>query len=98
VRYAVEAVAEAIGDPAPRFARRLAKVQNLLGEHQDAAIAGQTWLEIAESDPDDHSLAVAAGRLFERERAAIRRARDAFPAAWRATDKRALWGWLPDPR
>lgn len=96
VRYAVEAVAEAIGDPVPRLARRLAKLQNLLGEHQDAAIAGQTWLEVAASDPDDQSLAITAGRLFERERAAIREVRVAFPAAWKATDKRSLWSWLPE--
>jgi hypothetical protein len=30
-----------------------------------------TWLGIALADPDNHSLAVTAGRLMERERAAV---------------------------
>jgi CHAD domain-containing protein len=95
VRYAVEAVAGALGGQAPRLARRLAAVQDLLGEHQDAAVAGQTWLAVARSDPDDHRLAVAAGRLYERERAAVRRARTGFPAAWQAASRPRLLAWLP---
>jgi CHAD domain-containing protein len=94
-RYAIEAVADVIGGEAPRLSERLAAVQDLLGEHQDAAIAGTTWLAIARSDPDDHSLAVAAGQLYERERAMIRRARKRFPAAWQAASKRKLMSWLP---
>lgn len=95
-RYAVEAVAEVIGGGAPDLARRLAALQDLLGEHQDAAVAARTWLAIAASDPDDHALAVTAGRLYERERATIRRIRAAFPAAWRKADRRSLTSWLPD--
>jgi len=95
VRYAVEAVADVLGGEAPGLARKLAVVQDLLGEHQDAAVAGQTWLAVAGSDPDDHALAVAAGRLYERERAAIRRVRKEFPAAWRSASKRKLLAWLP---
>ena len=43
---------------------------------------------------DDHALAVTAGRLVERERAAVRRARDRFPAAWAALDGSGHTGWL----
>jgi CHAD domain-containing protein len=94
-RYATEAVAHALGGPATDLGKAIAAVQNLLGEHQDAVIAANTWLEIARSDPDDHTLAVTAGRLFERERAAVRRARDDFPAAWEQADRRRLTEWLP---
>jgi len=94
-RYALDAVADAVGGAAPALAKRLAAVQDLLGEHQDAAIAGQTWLDIAGSDPDDHVLAVAAGRLYERERAVIRQVRKRFPKAWQATTRRRLVEWLP---
>jgi CHAD domain-containing protein len=124
-RYAVEAVADAIGGAAPRLSRRLAVLQDLLGEHQDAAVAAQTWLAIAAakstaslasldrsdaakstaslasldrsdaSDPDDHAMAVAAGRLYERERAAIRRVRAEFPNAWRRANRAKLLAWLP---
>ncbi len=94
-RYAAEAVAGPLGGPAAQFARAVTGVQNLLGEHQDAVVASETWLSIAQSDPDDHTLAVTAGRLVERERATVRRVRAEFPAAWSATDRRRLTEWLP---
>jgi hypothetical protein len=71
-------------------------VQDLLGEHQDAAVAGEAWLAIAAAYPDDRALAVTAGRLFERERAAIRHVRAAFPDAWRKADRPQLTAWLPE--
>jgi CHAD domain-containing protein len=94
-RYAVEAVAGVLGGAAPELAKALAGVQDLLGEHQDAATAAETWLSIALSDPDDHSLAVTAGRLFERERTAIRTVRAEFPEAWRKAAKPRMTDWLP---
>jgi CHAD domain-containing protein len=66
-RYATEALK---GRKHPR-ARELAHFQDLLGEHQDAAVAADTWLSFA-TDPE---LAVTAGRLYERERVAIREVR-----------------------
>ena len=93
-RYAVEAVAGVFGGEAAALARALAGVQELLGEHQDAAVAAETWLAIANADPDDHVLAVTAGRLCERERAAVREARIAFPEVWRAASRRRLTSWM----
>jgi CHAD domain-containing protein len=93
-RYAVEAVAGVLGGEAAALASALAGVQELLGEHQDAAVAADTWLAIANADPDDHALAVTAGRLFERERTAVRAARYAFPAAWKAASRRRLTEWM----
>jgi CHAD domain-containing protein len=88
-------VAGVLGGPAAELARAIAAVQELIGEHQDAAVGAQTWLEVARSDPDDHTLAVTAGRLVERERAVIRRVRAKFPDAWLATNRRRLTQWLP---
>jgi CHAD domain-containing protein len=93
-RYAVDAVAAVLGGDAADLARALAAVQELLGQHQDAAVAAQTWLGIANADPDDHALAVTAGRLFERERTIVQEVRAQFPATWRATTKRRLTDWL----
>jgi len=93
-RYAVESVAKLAGGEAAALGEALTEVQELLGEHQDAAIAADTWLAIARSDVDDHALAVAAGRLVERERAAVRRARERFPAAWSALESSGHTGWL----
>ncbi|MBX7268520.1 CYTH and CHAD domain-containing protein [Micromonospora sp. Llam7] len=93
-RSAVTAVAPVLGRDAAKLARALAKVQNLLGEHQDAAVAAQTWRAVAEERPADHQLAVTAGRLLERERAAVRRARADFPYAWRRASRRRRTRWL----
>jgi CHAD domain-containing protein len=93
-RYAADAVAPTLGGGAAGLAKSLSRLQNLLGEHQDAAIAGETWLSIAEGTPADHALAVTAGRLFERERTAIRTARAGFPDAWQRASKRSNTGWL----
>jgi CHAD domain-containing protein len=94
-RYATEAVAEVLHGPAADLAKAVAGVQGLLGDHQDAAMAAQTWLAIAQADPDDHALAVAAGRLYERERTAVRAAREKFPEAWAKADRGKLTEWLP---
>jgi CHAD domain-containing protein len=93
-RYAVDAVANVLGGEAAVLAGALGNVQDLLGEHQDAAVAAETWLSIANADPDDHALAVTAGRLYEREREAVRSARAAFPAAWKTASRRRLTEWM----
>jgi CHAD domain-containing protein len=69
-RYATEATA---GHKDPG-AKGLAALQDLLGEHQDAAVAAETWLSFGV----EPALAVTAGRLYERERTAIREAREEF--------------------
>ncbi|MEU8018087.1 CYTH and CHAD domain-containing protein [Micromonospora parva] len=94
-RYAVNAVAPTVAKGARRLSRALARVQDVLGEHQDAAVAADTWLEIAAARPDDHELAVTAGRLAERERASVRRARERLPAAWHRATRRRRTSWLP---
>ena len=93
-RYAVEAVAAVLGGEAAALASALASVQEILGEHQDAAVAADTWMAIANADPDDHALAVTAGRLYERERASVRCARADFPTAWRTASRRRLTEWM----
>lgn len=85
-RYALEAVSGVLGGPLPGLARTVAVMQDLLGEHQDAVVAIRTWLQIAGDAPDDHALAVTAGRLVERERAVVRDVRTRFPDTWRAVE------------
>ncbi|WP_406077082.1 CHAD domain-containing protein [Micromonospora sp. NBC_00858] len=94
-RYAVNAVAPALSKAARRLSRALAGVQDVLGEHQDAAVAADTWLAIAAERPEDHEMAVTAGRLAERERATVRRMRGRFPAAWHLATRRRRTSWLP---
>ncbi len=92
-RYAAEAAADL--DPrAAHLAHALADVSDLLGEHQDAVLAAATWLSVATDDPDDHVLAVTAGRLAERDRARARRVRERYPEVWAAVDRGKLTKWL----
>lgn len=94
-RYAADAVAWIVGPDAAVLAKRIAKAQKVLGEHQDAATAADTWLFVARFlDRGDHRLAVTAGRLFERERAAVTQARAAFPAVWAAVCEENTTAWL----
>jgi len=82
-RYSAEVAAEALGKPARATAVAATQVQEVLGEHQDAAIAADRMLELPALVPRDGALAITCGRLAERERESVRAARAAFPAVWR---------------
>jgi CHAD domain-containing protein len=92
-RYAAEAAAPALGGDAERLGKGIAAVQDVLGEHQDAAVAVEVWHQVTERHPDDPGLVLVCGRLMEREWNAVRGARADFPATWRkaAAAKRVKW-------
>jgi CHAD domain-containing protein len=91
VRYAAEAFAPALGRPARRFGSAARKLQDVLGEHQDAVVAA-AWLVERGIDADDPSVAFAAGRLTEHELADRARTRDTWHAAWeRLERKKRFW-------
>ena len=46
-RYAAEAARPALGRPAKRFAKRMKRVQQLLGDHQDSVVAREALRELA---------------------------------------------------
>jgi CHAD domain-containing protein len=97
-RYAAEAVAPALGPSAARLAEAATSVQEILGEHQDAAVAAAACFELADealaADPPDVALGITAARLGERERAAVLAARASFPRAWKAAQSPAAVRWL----
>jgi CHAD domain-containing protein len=81
-RYALESVEPVIGKPARRLARRIAELQDVLGDHHDTAVA-EEWLRAAAGDPAlPRSAAVAAGELVAVERAERAELRAAWPGAW----------------
>lgn len=92
-RYAAEAAAAAVGEPARRTGKAAASVQELLGEHQDAAVAAERVLAVA-TDTDDRVLAVTCARLAERERAAVHTTRRAFTDVWAQADTKPTTTWL----
>jgi CHAD domain-containing protein len=78
LRYAAEAVGPVAGRHVARLERAARLVQDVLGEHQDAVVAG-TWLRSRAA----RSPAPAPWRALERmEIAAGERARAAWPGAW----------------
>jgi CHAD domain-containing protein len=91
-RYAAEAVVPVAGKAAREFAKRVADVQEVLGEHQDAVVA-RAWLGKAAADLSAHE-AYAAGMLAGVELAAANASRDEFPSAWKAAAKKSLRSWL----
>jgi len=93
-RYAAEAAVPSVGSPARAFGKACAGVQQVLGEHQDAAVAADLLLDVAAGHGDDAALVLTCGRLVERERAAVRACRAAFPEAWAAASRPKATRWL----
>jgi CHAD domain-containing protein len=93
-RYAAELAEGAVGKPATRFITAAKRLQDVLGEHQDAAVAEQVVRDLLESatSPVGVQAAFAAGALAERQRERRRDARAAVPDAWKRLQKRAhVW-------
>ena len=91
VRYAAEATAPLFGKPMRRFAKSVKHMQEILGEHHDAVVAG-TWLAKAAQECSTTE-AYAVGMLAQVEREYAFAARVAFADAWndvRATQRR-VW-------
>jgi CHAD domain-containing protein len=84
-RYAAELAEPVLGKAGIRFVRRAKTVQDVIGEHQDAAVADGRIRELAVGSGS--RTALAAGRLVERQRLRKKAARRAFPGAWRALEK-----------
>ena len=68
-----------------KLVKRAKKLQDVLGEHQDAVVAAERLRELAaEATPGQ---ALVAGRLVEREEERRLEARAAWPKAWRKLRK-----------
>src|SRR5205814_60922 len=90
-RYAAEAVAPVAGPAAEAFARAAAKLQTILGEHQDSVTA-QAWLRSAKVSG---RRAFVAGELIAFERLAADDARAKWRKVWGRLDSKRLRDWMP---
>jgi len=88
-RYAAEAV-QAVAPGAASFARAAAKLQTVLGEHQDSVTA-QAWLRGAKASG---RRAFAAGELIAMEHIAATDARAKWVKVWSALDRKRLRAWM----
>jgi len=90
-RYAAEAVAPVVGSGAVSFARNAAKLQTILGEHQDSVTA-QAWLR---GTRIGGRRAFVAGELIAMEHIAAEDARKKWPKVWKSLDRKSLRDWMP---
>jgi CHAD domain-containing protein len=89
-RYAAEAVAPVVGPDAAAFARAAAKLQTILGEHQDSVTA-QAWLRATRVSG---RRAFVAGQLIALEGIAAADARAKWSRAWDALDRKRVRDWM----
>lgn len=89
-RYAAEAVTPLFGKRAEAFAKAATALQDVLGEHQDAVVAGAWLRQAAGASP---ASAFVAGRLAELEAEAGRAAEAAWPRAWKTLSRKRLRFW-----
>lgn len=92
LRYAAELAAPAVGERARRAARRLAEVQDVLGEHNDACVAVNRLRALGERTGDRG--AWAAGELGGLALARAAGCRERFPSVWADAASDARWRWV----
>jgi CHAD domain-containing protein len=85
-RYAAELAAHELGKPGRRFVDAAKRVQDVLGEHQDSAVAKERILAWGVRHPGSEE---AVEALLERERRRRRKARREWPDAWETLRRRA---------
>ena len=85
-RYSAELAAPELGRPGEKFLDAAKDLQDILGEHQDAAVAEERLCAWADGRPE---AAESVERLLDRERRRRKRAREEWPDGWKTLHKRA---------
>lgn len=94
LRYATEAVEPALGKPAKRLQRRLKKVQELLGAHQDTAVSRPVLRELATQAHLEGGNGFTYGLMHAAESARAQRVERDLPVAWKRLRKPKNTKWL----
>ncbi|MFH8343871.1 CHAD domain-containing protein [Streptomyces sp. NPDC018045] len=87
VRYAAEAAGPALGRPAEKFATRMKRVQQLLGDHQDSVVARAALRDLAVQAHGAGEGGFSFGLLYGREEAAAAARERELPEVWRKASK-----------
>lgn len=93
-RYAADALVPVFGRPAKRLAAQLEVVTELLGTHQDAAVAAEAVASLATGEDVGGRAGYALGLLHEAQRAQVRTARREFTRVWPRVAKSRRRRWL----
>ncbi|HEX6077580.1 MAG TPA: CYTH and CHAD domain-containing protein [Micromonosporaceae bacterium] len=86
--------AAAVGKPAQRLVDALDPVIGLLDVEREAHRATDLWLTASETAASDRTLAIAVGRLVEREYVLATSARESFRSTWDEQPWRTATEWL----
>lgn len=96
-RYSAETVASYLPSKQKKrledFAEGAESVQNILGEHQDAAFARNIIREIAAERPHDVRISSCVGTLVERQKAIAEERRGEFFGGWKRLDRKKNTKW-----
>ncbi len=92
-RYTVEACVPVFGGPAKKFAKQLAQVTELLGEHQDAAIAADLVLGLSAQARGTRA-PFALGALYTQQRLRVAEIRGEFIEIWPRVSHSAWRAWM----
>ncbi|MGW2919757.1 CYTH and CHAD domain-containing protein [Streptomyces angustmyceticus] len=87
-RYAAEAARPALGGPAKAFAKRIKRVQQLLGDHQDSVVARGALRELATQAHQAGEGGFTFGLLYGREEARAADRERELPGLWRKVSRR----------
>ncbi|MET9497291.1 CYTH and CHAD domain-containing protein [Streptomyces sp. NPDC006552] len=89
-RYAGETAVPAVGKKAAKFAKRVKKVQSLLGDHQDSVVAREALRDLAIQAHAAGETAFAWGLLYGQEQAAGADGERRLPQVWERAAKHRL--------
>jgi CHAD domain-containing protein len=92
-RYAAELAEPTVGKRAAAVIRDAKVLQDVLGDHQDAAVAEERIRALV-GPRTRPAQALSAGRVIERQHERRRVARAAYPQAWRALERDARGAFL----
>jgi CHAD domain-containing protein len=93
-RYAAEAVSPAFGKQARRFAKRVKKIQSVLGDHHDGVVARATIRDLGVQAHLAGQNAFTFGVLYERDACRAENLEARARRAWKRAAKRKYSAWL----
>jgi len=93
-RYAAEAASPAFGEQARRFARRVKKVQSVLGDHHDGVVTRATVRDLGVQAHLAGENAFTFGVLYEQDACRARDLEAQARRAWKQASRPAVDRWL----
>jgi CHAD domain-containing protein len=93
-RYSAEAVSPAFGKPARRFAKRVKKVQTVLGDHHDGVVARASAADIGVQADLAGENAFTFGILYEKDACRARDLEQEARHAWKQASRPKYSAWL----